>query len=657
MIGINLANSSDTSKFLPDGVEPRPGGYVMRPTNRLLLFALIILFLCTTVPTVYAVEPTAVDFTNAFSATCDDPPMSYTGAITSPTQVDYYAVDLVAGQVLTIDVDAEKIGSSLDSILEVFDSDGSSIGESDDSNDVQEGSKPGISVDPYLEITVPSDSDVTYYIAISAAGAVTSNVGDDDGDDDVSSTGPYTLLLKCSDQPAPSEFTWPVVVGDLLGATDSNTGSLINITPANAESTLPFDLGVGPIIDIEFDPSRELIFAAVDTFVAVDDTVAVDAAVAVDYIPAKIVALDPDSGNEVTSYSLETELVVALEAAEKELYGIQVDPASEEHSLVLVTFDDTALTATLTPVFSFGKQQVPALAYHQSERVMYAANGIDLLKIDLTSPPVGMQKLVKLTDLSFEIASMDFSHDDVLYVVDIQGTLYEVTDLTTGKVTLINPISVTSEVSGLTFVVGESPGVDPIKTICSSTLTSPMTASTEAANRKLSKFKLKNRMRRAIGLFKFKARAGENITIHLAPEVEESAEAGEKSTLSTMEQLWPRWRWRGKGRVFLGVRDSIPGVDLRVRKKNTLPMELEVMNLPATGSYYIMVIRPLFRLHKADYCLTLESDDPESQAWQTLQVAWPDEEDKRTKRTRKKKKRRTRTKRTTNTMRGALPLD
>ncbi|NIR16791.1 MAG: hypothetical protein GWN86_23870, partial [Desulfobacterales bacterium] len=48
-------------------------------------------------------------------------------------------------------------------------------------------------------------------------------------------------------------------------------------------------------------------------------------------------------GNEVNSYSVGTELVVALEAAEKDLYGIQVDPDTEKYSLVLVTFDDIDL--------------------------------------------------------------------------------------------------------------------------------------------------------------------------------------------------------------------------------------------------------------------------------------------------------------------------
>lgn len=625
MIGTNLANSSDTSESRWGGSQT--GGYVMRPTNKLFLFALIIFLLFGTVPVVHA-QTAATAFTGTLTGTviCADSPQSYGGTISQLGQIDYWEIKLAAGQKLIIDVDAEKIGSSLDAYLVVLDKNEYIVGLH---NDEANGNGRIISLDPYLEVTAPSED--YYYIGISSAVTEPQDDSDEDEDEDEDpqndpTVGPYTFLVQCSDQPAPSEFTWPVVDGDLLGATGSNPGSLINITPANAESTLPFPLGVGPIVDIEFDPTSDFVFVAVDTAVAIDDAVAVDAAVAVEDIPARIVALDPKLGNEVASYSLETELVVALEAAEKELYGIQVDPSNEEYSLVLVTFDDTALTATLAHVFSFGKQQVRTLAYHQSERVMYAASGTDLLKIDLASPPDGIPEVVELTDLSFEIASMDFSHENVLYVVDVKGNLYEITELTNGEVKLINPINTTGGVSGLTFVVGEPPDVEPIKTICSSTLTSPMTASSESGSSKLSRFKLKNRMRRAIGLFKFQAIAGENITIHLAPEVEESAEAGEKSTLSTMEQLWPGWR--GKGRVFLGVRDSIPGVDLRVRKKNTLPMDLEVMNLPATGSYYIMVIRPLFRLHKADYCLTLESDDPENQAWQTLQVAWPDEEDK-----------------------------
>jgi hypothetical protein len=48
--------------------------------------------------------------------------------------------------------------------------------------------------------------------------------------------------------------------------------------------------------------------------------------------------------------------------------------------------------------------------------------------------------------------------------------------------------------------------------------------------------------------------------------------------------------------------------------------------LPANGTYYVMVIRPLLRFYKTDYCLTLESDHEESQAWKTFDVAWPSNE-------------------------------
>jgi hypothetical protein len=39
-----------------------------------------------------------------------------------------------------------------------------------------------------------------------------------------------------------------------------------------------------------------------------------------------------------------------------------------------------------------------------------------------------------------------------------------------------------------------------------------------------------------------------------------------------------------------------------------------------------MLIRPLLRFYKTDYCLTLESDYEESQAWKTFDVAWPNDE-------------------------------
>ena len=583
----------------------------MRPTNRLFLFALIIFLLFGTVQTVFALEPAAEDFTSAFLATCTDPPISHSGAITSPSQVDYYAVDLMADQFFTIDVDTEKIGYPLDSILHVFDAARKLIAVSDESlivpasDPASSAAGQNISPDPYLEMTV--DVDGTYYLAISAE---TPGLGAD--------TGSYTLLLKCSDpgQPTSQEFTWPVVVPDLLGATGSNPGSLIKmITPdENAESSLPFALSVGPIADIEYQYSTDTLL------------------VAINQKPGNIITFDPATGDQGKTYSLVPSTgtvvptVVALEAVEDEVYGIQADDTSgeEQFNLVLVTFDDTTLTATLTPVFPFYTQHVRALAYDQSEKILYGVSGTALLKIDLASVPIGIEE-IPLTSLLFEIASMDFSHEDILYVVDILGNLFKV-DLTFAQAEFMGLIDVSAEVSGLTFVVGEPPDVDPIKTLCSSTLTTSASASSATAAPKLHRFKRKkNPLHRAIGLFKFKGLEGETVTLNAELEQQESAEAAvEESSASELKSSWLRY-WKGKGRVFLGIRDSIPDVDFRVRKKDQLPLTMSA-TLPADGTYYVMVIRPLLRFYKTDYCLTLKSDHEESQAWKSFDVAWPSDD-------------------------------
>jgi hypothetical protein len=577
----------------------------MRPTNRFFLFALITFFLFGTVPTVLASEPTAEDFTNAFSATCADPAMSHFGEITSSSQVDYYAIDLVAGQFFTIDVDAEKIDSPLDAILEVFDAAGELVAVS-----VESSSGMDVSPDPYLEMFV--DVGSTYYLAISAE---TPGVGAD--------TGSYTLLLTCSAQPPAPEFTWPLKAGDLIGSTGS-TGSLINITPETAESSLPFDLAVGQIADIEYQ------FVTHKIFVVVNDSF------------GSIVAVDPDSGAVLKTFSLalETEAeaeaptVVTLEAAGNELYGVRVDPDTEKHSLVLVTFDETVPTdpkAKLTHVAPLAKT-VYALAYHSDAKVMYGvvagaagSSGSELVQIDLTSGA-----MVTVGDPQLGVmGALDFSHENSLFGVDLSGNLHEI-DHATGQATFIGKIDVSPEVSGLTFVVGAAPGgVDPVGTICSSTLTTSASTSSGTADPKLSRFKLKkNPLHRAIGLFKFEGMQGETVTLKVELDGIESAEAvaAEESTASSELENSLMNHWKGKGRVFLGIRDAIPGLDFRERKKEHIPFDMSA-TLPADGTYYVMLIRPLLRYYQTDYCLSLTSDlQEDSQAWKTFEVAWPNDE-------------------------------
>jgi len=571
----------------------------MKPKLKLFLVVFIILCLFGAVGPVYAVEPTEDDFLNAWPVTCADPPTTESGNILEPKQVDYYSIDLVAGQVLIIDVDAEKIGSKLDSLLEVFDANFELVAVSDQSTDtppVEEATEdahpdiPPISLDPYLDLKVPPDGDGTYLIAISAANP-------DDAD---FNTGSYTFYLTCSNAP-PVE---PVKVGDLLGVTESVPGSLLTINPGDASGTLRYPLEIGPIADIEFDPRVTMLFAAID---------------AIGEDPGSIVTINPNTGAHSELFKVDSGAVVALEIAGDKLYGVHVS-VSEEFSLVMIN----QTTGALEPVVPSLSGPVWSLAYHSPTDTLYAVvsgneGRNDLVRIDLASSEV---QTVGTTGLG-QVVALDFSHEDILYGADRAGNLFVIPDLDTGEAEIINPITANDAktlVSGLTFVVGYTPPVEPIKTICSSTFANSTTYSSESANPKLTKFKIKNNpLQSAVGLFKFQGTVDEKITVTLELE-DESAESGEDCPLEGLEGLWPSYK--GKGRVFLGLRDKIDGYDLRVKKKGPLPLDISA-DLKADGWYYIMVIRPLPRLYRAEYCLTLESSIDGSKSLTTLEVAWP----------------------------------
>ncbi|MCG6917433.1 MAG: PPC domain-containing protein [Deltaproteobacteria bacterium] len=580
----------------------------MKPTLRLILLALII-FLFGAVPVIHAQTP-ASTFTGIITgkAICADPPQNYSGEI-ELGQVDYWEIWLVAGQKLIIDVDAETIDSTLDAYLEVLDEYENVIALNNDQTDIRGNI---ISLDPYLEVTATFDG--YYYIAISSA--ITNPKSDSmdlsAGDPTI---GPYSFLVQCFDDSSSQEFTWPVVVGDLIGATGSNPGSLLKIDPEKAESSLPFPLDVGPVIDIEFDPASATLFVATHS-----DT-------------GSLYTIDPNTGAKIKGVDLNAGSIVALEAADGVLYGVHLSVAGDDESFSLVTIDKESLEFTSEVPIT---ESFRALAYHSVDKIMYAASGADLFKINLTSSPIEIEKVAS-TGLEQAIVALDFDHENVLYAVDIPGDLYKISDLNspTGQPVKIGTIAgvaallnlpsgpYSAAINGLTFVVGNAPpNVEPIKTLCSSTLTSPTSASSTTGAPKLSRLKLKkNPLHRAIGLFKFTGKAGETVTFKLAPEVEEAVVTGEEYAVSS---AWIEscLEGRGKGRVFLGIRDAIPNVDFRTRKKDLLPFEMSA-DLPADGEYYVMVIRPLLRYYQTDYCLTLESDHPESEAWQTLDVVWP----------------------------------
>lgn len=78
------------------------------------------------------------------------------------SDVDLMVIDLVAGNQLQIDLDANQFGASLDAALRLFDASGTLIASNDDS------AAPGepLSLDPYLEFTAPTTGQ--YYLGISS---------------------------------------------------------------------------------------------------------------------------------------------------------------------------------------------------------------------------------------------------------------------------------------------------------------------------------------------------------------------------------------------------------------------------------------------------------------------------------------------------------
>jgi hypothetical protein len=105
-------------------------------------------------------------------------PQVVIGQIERPYDVDVFAVDLVAGQAIRIEVQAEQFGSGLDALLAVVADTGSPIAMQDDASD---------SRDVTLDVVVPNDG--RYYLVVQDA---------NDGGGDAH---PYRLVVKQAVEP------------------------------------------------------------------------------------------------------------------------------------------------------------------------------------------------------------------------------------------------------------------------------------------------------------------------------------------------------------------------------------------------------------------------------------------------------------------------
>ena len=112
--------------------------------------------------------------------------------------VDLFAIELEEGETISIDINAEIIGSGLDSVLSIFDINGELLLQSDDNSFEVEGELI-TELDPFSQLTAPEDG--FYYIGVSSFGnfdydpisiEIASNTGE--------STGFYNLVLSLGEE-------------------------------------------------------------------------------------------------------------------------------------------------------------------------------------------------------------------------------------------------------------------------------------------------------------------------------------------------------------------------------------------------------------------------------------------------------------------------
>ena len=124
--------------------------------------------------------------------------------------VDFYAILLAAGEILSVDIDASELGSDLDSVLGIFDTDGTTLlASSDDDPAPGEAS----SLDSYLQFAAPADG--IYYVAVGS-------FSDFDFNGDGGSVGSYTIFFQCQ-------------VGGTLSGTITAAGTGLPITNVEVE--------------------------------------------------------------------------------------------------------------------------------------------------------------------------------------------------------------------------------------------------------------------------------------------------------------------------------------------------------------------------------------------------------------------------------------
>ncbi|MBE9064303.1 DVUA0089 family protein [cf. Phormidesmis sp. LEGE 11477] len=190
--------------------------------------------------------------------------------------VDMYAVELAAGDVLRIDTDAQQFDSEADTLVRLFDAEGNDLTQNDDAAAPDELFNEGIGFDSYLEYT--ADTAGTYYVGISTFSNGVLDFITDPYDPNVvasgsgNSNGEYTLNLSLNQEVGveptvipDGDGTGPVVSFTAIPSTLNNdaivTNALIQSTASADES-----LDLTSIITLQLSAEGEIPEEGVEIF-------------------------------------------------------------------------------------------------------------------------------------------------------------------------------------------------------------------------------------------------------------------------------------------------------------------------------------------------------------------------------------------------------
>jgi serralysin len=112
------------------------------------------------------------------------------GSIESISDVDLLKFQLDQGDVVTLNIEAQENGSSLDSILRIFDSNASEVAVNDDSSGVFEN----FSLDSYLAYTATTAGD--HYVGVSDYSNFSYDPNVENSGEGIDPTGDYDLAIS-----------------------------------------------------------------------------------------------------------------------------------------------------------------------------------------------------------------------------------------------------------------------------------------------------------------------------------------------------------------------------------------------------------------------------------------------------------------------------